>query len=139
MDVLSSRVLLHPTDPERSRTFYRDTLGLAIYREFGSGPDRGTVFFLGGGFPPGRTIRARRGPSSRLLGHGEESVPHPVSRDADLRRQALRQVRSNISTLTVSVERSRTTTTSALMRSPASLDRISVCLNTTCCPFSTFV
>jgi hypothetical protein len=50
MDVLSSRVLLHPTDPERSRVFYRDALGLAIYREFGSGPDRGTVFFLGGGF-----------------------------------------------------------------------------------------
>jgi catechol 2,3-dioxygenase-like lactoylglutathione lyase family enzyme len=50
MDVLSSRVLLHPTDPERSRVFYRDALGLAIYREFGNGPDRGTVFFLGGGF-----------------------------------------------------------------------------------------
>ena len=50
MDVLSSRVLLQPTDPERSRVFYRDTLGLAIYREFGSGPERGTVFFLGGGF-----------------------------------------------------------------------------------------
>jgi catechol 2,3-dioxygenase-like lactoylglutathione lyase family enzyme len=50
MDVLSSRVLLRPTDPERSRVFYRDTLGLAIYREFGSGPDRGTVFFLDGGF-----------------------------------------------------------------------------------------
>jgi predicted enzyme related to lactoylglutathione lyase len=48
--VLSSRVLLHPTNPERSRVFYRDTLGLAIYREFGGGPDRGTVFFLGGGF-----------------------------------------------------------------------------------------
>jgi predicted enzyme related to lactoylglutathione lyase len=50
MDVLSSRVLLHPTDPERSRVFYRDRLGLAIYREFGSGLERGTVFFLGGGF-----------------------------------------------------------------------------------------
>jgi catechol 2,3-dioxygenase-like lactoylglutathione lyase family enzyme len=50
MDVLSSRVLLHPTDPERSRVFYRDALGLAIYRKFGNGPDRGTVFFLGGGF-----------------------------------------------------------------------------------------
>jgi catechol 2,3-dioxygenase-like lactoylglutathione lyase family enzyme len=50
MDVLSSRVLLHPTDPERSRVFYRDTLGLAVSREFGSGPERGTVFFLGGGF-----------------------------------------------------------------------------------------
>jgi catechol 2,3-dioxygenase-like lactoylglutathione lyase family enzyme len=50
MDVLSSRLLLHPTEPERSRVFYRDTLGLAIYREFGSGPERGTVYFLGGGF-----------------------------------------------------------------------------------------
>jgi catechol 2,3-dioxygenase-like lactoylglutathione lyase family enzyme len=50
MEVLGSRVLLHPTDLERSRAFYRDTLGLAIYREFGSGPGRGTVFFLGGGF-----------------------------------------------------------------------------------------
>ncbi len=47
MDVLSSRLLLHPTDPESSRAFYRDTLGLAVYREFGSGPERGTVFFLG--------------------------------------------------------------------------------------------
>jgi predicted enzyme related to lactoylglutathione lyase len=49
MEVLSSRVLLRPVDPERSREFYRDQLGLAIYREFGAGPERGTVFFLGGG------------------------------------------------------------------------------------------
>lgn len=50
MEVLSSRILLRPTDTERSRAFYRDTLGLAIYREFGTGPEAGTVFFLGGGF-----------------------------------------------------------------------------------------
>lgn len=50
MEVLSSRVLLRPVDLERSRAFYRDTLGLAIFREFGEGPTRGTVFFLGGGF-----------------------------------------------------------------------------------------
>jgi predicted enzyme related to lactoylglutathione lyase len=50
MEVLSSRVLLRPTDLERSLSFYADTLGLAVYREFGSGPDRGVVFFLGGGF-----------------------------------------------------------------------------------------
>lgn len=50
MDVLSSRILLHPVDLERSRAFYRDALGLAIFREFGEGPTRGTVFFLGGGF-----------------------------------------------------------------------------------------
>ncbi|MFF1695097.1 VOC family protein [Streptomyces sp. NPDC058257] len=48
--VLSSRILLRPTDPERSRAFYGDALGLAVYREFGTGPERGTVYFLGGGF-----------------------------------------------------------------------------------------
>lgn len=48
--VLGSRILLHPTDPERSRAFYGEALGLAVYREFGTGPERGTVYFLGGGF-----------------------------------------------------------------------------------------
>ncbi|MGD1221830.1 MULTISPECIES: VOC family protein [Streptomyces] len=48
--VLSSRTLLRPTDPERSRTFYGEQLGLDVYREFGTGPERGTVYFLGGGF-----------------------------------------------------------------------------------------
>jgi catechol 2,3-dioxygenase-like lactoylglutathione lyase family enzyme len=49
-EVLSSRVLLRPTDPQRSRDFYGGALGLHIYREFGTGPERGTVYFLGGGF-----------------------------------------------------------------------------------------
>lgn len=48
--VLSSRTLLRPTDPERSRAFYGEQLGLGVYREFGTGPERGTVYFLGGGF-----------------------------------------------------------------------------------------
>jgi predicted enzyme related to lactoylglutathione lyase len=48
--VLSGRILLRPTDPERSRAFYGERLGLAVYREFGTGPERGTVYFLGGGF-----------------------------------------------------------------------------------------
>ncbi|MEU9265645.1 VOC family protein [Streptomyces sp. NPDC048251] len=48
--VLSSRTLLRPTDPERSRVFYGEQLGLAVYREFGTGPERGVVYFLGGGF-----------------------------------------------------------------------------------------
>ncbi|MET9293477.1 VOC family protein [Streptomyces sp. NPDC003077] len=48
--VLSSRVLVRPRDPERSRAFYGEALGLEIYREFGTGPGRGTVYFLGGGF-----------------------------------------------------------------------------------------
>ncbi|MFG2332994.1 VOC family protein [Streptomyces sp. NPDC048604] len=50
MHVLSSRILLRPADPERSRRFYGETLGLAVYREFGTGTERGTVYFLGGGF-----------------------------------------------------------------------------------------
>jgi catechol 2,3-dioxygenase-like lactoylglutathione lyase family enzyme len=46
MEVLSSRILLHPRDRERSTSFYRDVLGLAVHREFPGG----TVFVLGGGF-----------------------------------------------------------------------------------------
>ena len=49
MEVLASRILLRPTDPDRSRRFYRDTLGLAVYREFGPAEDPGLVFFLGNG------------------------------------------------------------------------------------------
>ena len=46
MEVLGSRILLHPRDRERSTAFYRDVLGLAVHREFPGG----TVFVLGGGF-----------------------------------------------------------------------------------------
>ena len=50
MEVLSSRVLLRPTDFEQSFRFYAEILGLHIYREWVSGSTRGVVFFLGGGF-----------------------------------------------------------------------------------------
>ena len=50
MEVLSSRVLVHPTDFERSFRFYAESLGLHVYRQWGSGSTRGVVFFLGGGF-----------------------------------------------------------------------------------------
>ena len=50
VDVLTSRILLRPTDLDRSHHFYRDVLGLAIYREFGSPASPGLVFFLGPGF-----------------------------------------------------------------------------------------
>jgi catechol 2,3-dioxygenase-like lactoylglutathione lyase family enzyme len=46
VEILSSRVLVRSRDPERARAFYRDVLGLAVYREFPGG----TVFFLGQGF-----------------------------------------------------------------------------------------
>jgi predicted enzyme related to lactoylglutathione lyase len=49
VDVLSSRILLRPADLGRSHRFYRDQLGLAVYREFGSPADPGVVFFLGPG------------------------------------------------------------------------------------------
>lgn len=49
MEVLSSRMLVRPSDLERSLRFYEQTLGLAVYREWGRGLDRGVVFFLGGG------------------------------------------------------------------------------------------
>ena len=50
MEILNSRILLRPADPERSQRFYRDMLGLAVYREFGPADSPGVVFFLGGGF-----------------------------------------------------------------------------------------
>ena len=49
MEILSSRILLHPTDVDRSLRFYEQTVRLAIYREWGEGASRGVVFFLGGG------------------------------------------------------------------------------------------
>jgi catechol 2,3-dioxygenase-like lactoylglutathione lyase family enzyme len=49
MEILASRVLVHPTDLERSLRFYEQTIGLAIYREWGTGSSRGVAFFLGGG------------------------------------------------------------------------------------------
>jgi catechol 2,3-dioxygenase-like lactoylglutathione lyase family enzyme len=65
VDVLSSRILLRPSDLDRSRRFYRDVLGLAVHREFGPPDDPGVVFFLGSGFlevsghaagPAGRSV-----------------------------------------------------------------------------------
>ena len=66
MDVLSSRILLRPSNLDRSHRFYRDLLGLAICREFGPPDDPGLVFFLGQGLlevsghapgPPGRSVK----------------------------------------------------------------------------------
>lgn len=49
MDVLSGRILLRPVDAGATQRFYRDTLGLAVAREFGPPEHPGMVFFLGGG------------------------------------------------------------------------------------------
>ena len=94
MDVLSSRILLRPSDPDRSRRFYRDVLGLAVYREFGSPEDPGVVFFLGQGLlevsghasgPPGRSVmiwiqvRDVRSERARLAAAGVPVIRGPAT------------------------------------------------------------
>ena len=92
MEVLSSRILLHPTQLHRSQHFYRDILGLAIYREFGSRDASGLVFFLGNGLlevsgrstdPPGNAmaiwiqVRDVHGEHRRLLEVGVPILREP--------------------------------------------------------------
>ena len=94
MDVLSSRILLRPSDLDRSRRFYRDVLGLAVYREFGPPEDRGMVFFLGPGFlevsgpaagAPGGSVmiwiqvRDVRAEHARLAAAGVPVIREPVT------------------------------------------------------------
>lgn len=43
MEILSARTILRPLDYERTLAFYRDGLGLAIFREYAAG----TVLFAG--------------------------------------------------------------------------------------------
>ncbi|MPY95039.1 MAG: VOC family protein [Acidimicrobiia bacterium] len=45
LHVLSSRVIIHPVDLERSRRFYEEVIGLNVYREWGVG----VALFIGGG------------------------------------------------------------------------------------------
>jgi catechol 2,3-dioxygenase-like lactoylglutathione lyase family enzyme len=93
VDILSSRILLRPGDLDRSRRFYRDILGLAVYREFGPPDDPGLVFFLGQGLlevsghadgPPGRSmmlwiqVRDVRAEHARLAPAGVPVVREPA-------------------------------------------------------------
>ena len=99
MDVLSSRILLRPSDLGRSRRFYRDLLGLAICREFGPPDDPGLVFFLGQGLLevsghaaglPGRSVmiwiqvRDVHAEHARLAAAGVPIVREPVAEPWDL-------------------------------------------------------
>ena len=94
MEVLSSRILLRPSDLDRSRHFYRDVLGLGVYREFGPADDPRVVFFLGSGFlkvsgyaasPAGRSVmiwiqvRDVRGEHARLAAAGVRVVRAPAA------------------------------------------------------------
>jgi catechol 2,3-dioxygenase-like lactoylglutathione lyase family enzyme len=94
VDVLSSRILVRPGDPDLSRRFYRDVLGLAVYREFGPPDDPGLVFFLGSGLlevsgrsdgPVGRSVtiwiqvRDVRAERERLAAAGVRIAREPVT------------------------------------------------------------
>jgi catechol 2,3-dioxygenase-like lactoylglutathione lyase family enzyme len=89
MEVLSSRLILRPTELERTLAFYRDVLGLPIYREFGEGDHRGVVFFTGGGF-------------LEISGHGQEP-PAPSTvlwlQVRDLRRTMAELARAGVTIL----------------------------------------
>jgi catechol 2,3-dioxygenase-like lactoylglutathione lyase family enzyme len=50
VEVLASRILLQARDLDVTLAFYEGALGLHRFREFGSSPHRGVVFFLGGGY-----------------------------------------------------------------------------------------
>ena len=64
-EVRSNRVLVRPSDLDRSCRFYRDVLGLAIFRKLGPPADPGLVLFLGLGLP-------------EVSGHASGPVGHPV-------------------------------------------------------------
>jgi catechol 2,3-dioxygenase-like lactoylglutathione lyase family enzyme len=94
VEVLSSRILLRPVDLDRSRRFYRDVLGLGVYREFGPAADPAVVFFLGQGLleVSGRASGSSAGPvmiwlqvrdvraeHDRLAAAGVRVLRHPAT------------------------------------------------------------
>ena len=96
MDVLSSRILVRPGNLDRSLRFYRDVLGLAVFREFGPADHPGVVFFLGQGLlevsghaagtaPPGPSVmiwiqvRDVREEHARLAAAGVRVIREPVA------------------------------------------------------------
>jgi predicted enzyme related to lactoylglutathione lyase len=101
VEVLQSRVLYRPSDYQRSVGFYRDVVGLAIFREWATG----TVFFLCGGF---LELSRSAGPVTddklslwlqvrdvdaefaRLTAEGVEAVEAPVDEPWGLREARLR-------------------------------------------------
>jgi len=94
VEVLSSRILVRPGDLDRSLRFYRDVLGLAVYREFGPTDHPGMVFFLGQGLlevsgsapeAPGSSlmiwlqVRNVREEHARLAAAGVQVIREPVT------------------------------------------------------------
>lgn len=50
MDVLSGRIVIRSADLARTRHFYAEVLGLAVYREFGDPENLSQVYFTGNGY-----------------------------------------------------------------------------------------
>lgn len=67
VEILSSRLLLRPADYQKTLAFYRDALGLAVYREYPGG----TVFFAGQGL-------------IEIAGHRSPVAPAPRRPAADI-------------------------------------------------------
>ena len=85
---------MRPGDLDRSLRFYRDVLGLAVYREFGPTDHPGMVFFLGQGLlevsgsapeAPGSSlmiwlqVRNVREEHARLAAAGVQVIREPVT------------------------------------------------------------
>ena len=91
MEILAARMLVRPINPARTLSFYRDVLGLAVYREFPGG----TVFFLGGGYlevsGQATIAQAKRTPASqRASASQERTAPGASPSDADEQDQQVR-------------------------------------------------
>jgi hypothetical protein len=78
------RILVRPSDLDRSRRFYRDVLGLAVYRKFGPPDDPGVVFCIlrGPAAEPCGLIEMRiADPDGIRIVLVEVPADHPLHRD----------------------------------------------------------
>ena len=90
MEVLSSRLIYRTPDLVGMRDFYERTVGLRVYREYGTGGAvTGVVLFLGGGFLELTGGPARSGPVTLWL-----QVPEVRREERRLRDAGVRVVRA---------------------------------------------
>ncbi|MFL4475093.1 VOC family protein [Paeniglutamicibacter sp. MACA_103] len=94
MEILSSRVLLRPVDLPATQGFYRDVLGLAVAREFGTAEHLGQVFFLGNGLLEVSGNRGAGEPSSLVLWLQVRDVHVELERLAGLGVPVVREART---------------------------------------------
>ena len=82
MEVLSSRILIRPRDPEAAWAFYGGTLGLAVSREFPGG----VVYFLGTGYleVSGRSSSAPVGPDALWVQVRDVAAAEAELREAEV-------------------------------------------------------